>query len=293
MNHFIKSDFYAYLETWFNDFVISFENRYPQHLFKFDLKRVHSQKVADEIITIAEAIGLDPEGIALAKIIGLLHDIGRFPQFAGYSTFDDRISVDHGALGVNILRDCNLLAMLDFNDRIVVETAILHHNKARLPALEFKRCRLYSQLIRDADKLDIFRIVLDTYDGSRGAEISSLPKEGDISMKVLADLINKESVRYDHIKNQIDWIFLRIGWLFDINFNATLKMIMDRGYYAMLRSMLPETNNIGKALNIVDNYLENDFPKTLEGIGTNEGVFDCSGQQMRLSRNCDTIRISQ
>jgi hypothetical protein len=35
---------------------------------------------------------------------------------------------------------------------------------------------------------------------------------------------------------------------------------MDRGYYSMLRAMLPKTNNIMKALNIVDSYLERDLP---------------------------------
>jgi hypothetical protein len=190
--------------------------------------------------------------MALARIIGLLHDIGRFPQLAGYTTFDDWNSVDHGALGVGILHNHNLLALLDSTDQKVVETAILHHNKLRLPDIEGKRRRLYTQLIRDADKLDVFRLFLDSYNASRVAEISSLPKGEDISIKVLSDLSHKENVRYEHIKNQIDWIFLRIGWLFDINFHPTFKLIMDRGYYAMLRAMLPKTNNIKKALNILD-----------------------------------------
>ena len=259
MNQFIKNGFYAYLETWFDDFITDFENQYPQFLSKFNLKRIHSQKVAEEIITIAEVIGLESEDRALAKAIGLLHDVGRFPQFAGYTTFDDRISVDHGVLGVDILREHNLLSLLDFTDRTVVETAILHHNKARLPDIKVKRCRLHVQLIRDADKLDGFRVAQDTYTGSLGAKISSFPKGDDISMKVLADLTNNECVRYHHIKNQIDWIFFWIGWLFDINFHHTLQLIMDRGYYAMLRSMLPKTNRIIQALNAVDKFLESDL----------------------------------
>jgi putative nucleotidyltransferase with HDIG domain len=260
MNQFIKNGYYTYLKTWFDDFVISFEKQYPHFLSKFDLKRVHSQNVADEITTITEAIGLESEDTTLARIIGLLHDIGRFPQFAKYTTFDDRISADHGALGVNILRDYNLLARLDFADQKVVEAAILHHNKVRLPDLGNKRCRLYAQLIRDADKLDNFQLVIDTYNAPHVAEIYCLPRGEDISIKVLADLTHKENVCYKHIKNQIDFIFLRIGWLFDINFHPTLKLIMDRGYYAMFRAMLPKTNNIMKALNIVDTYLESNMP---------------------------------
>ena len=57
------------------------------------------------------------------------------------------------------------------------------------------------------DKLDILRVVQNSFVGSRGAGISSLPKGEDISKKVLADLTNKENVRYDHIQNKIDWLF--------------------------------------------------------------------------------------
>jgi putative nucleotidyltransferase with HDIG domain len=274
MNQLIKNGFYTYLETWLDDFISSFERQYPQFLSKFNLKRVHSQMVADEIITIAKAIGLKPEDTPLAKVIGLLHDIGRFPQFAGYTTFDDRISVDHGALGVDILSDYDLLASLDLTDRIVVETAILHHNKARLPDLADKRCHLYAQLIRDADKLDIFRVVKNTIDRPGDSEISTLPKGDDISEKVLTDVTKKEAVCKNHIKNQIDWIFFRIAWFFDINFSHTLKLIMDRGYYKMLRSMLPETDNIIKALNTIDSYLTSNLPKILESSGKNKGVIN-------------------
>jgi hypothetical protein len=49
MNQNIETGTYTYIKTWFDDFVISFENQYPQFLSQFNLKRVHSQNVADEI----------------------------------------------------------------------------------------------------------------------------------------------------------------------------------------------------------------------------------------------------
>jgi putative nucleotidyltransferase with HDIG domain len=256
MNSTINNGFYARIVTWFENYIAGFDHRDPRCRSKFDMKRQHSQTVAREIASIAQAIGLAPEDVALAKVIGLLHDVGRFLQFARYATFDDRVSVDHGVLGAAIVRENDLLAPLDPADRAVIETAILHHNKARLPELENQRCRRLAKLIRDADKLDIFRVILDSGKGSQQAEISALPGGTDVSDQVIADLCNKNLVCASHVKNQIDLIFFRIGWLLDINFGPTREMIKDRGYFAMLRSMLPETDKISTALNTVDTYLE-------------------------------------
>ena len=74
---------------------------------------------------------------------------------------------------------------LDVADRVVIETANLHHNKARLPIIEDRRCRMYVQLIRDADKLDILRVVQERLLGKHGSGTFTLPKGDDISSKVL------------------------------------------------------------------------------------------------------------
>ena len=252
----MDNGFYTHLKVWFDDYISGFERLYPQCRAKFDLKREHSHMVARETSVIAEGSGLEPRDRTLAKVIGLLHDIGRFPQAAHFTTFDDRISIDHGALGVSILYDNNVLARLNPSDQIVVETAVLHHNKHQLPKLENDRCYLFSKLIRDADKLDIFRVIRDNYNAAADEEESHLPGGTDISEKVLSDVTNKAIVRHVDIRSRIDRVFFWVAWLFDINFATTLRHIIDRGYYDMLRSMLPETGNIKKALDTVDIYLQ-------------------------------------
>ena len=48
-------------------------------------------------------MGLSKEDQDLAELIGLLHDIGRFEQVRLYHTFSDKISIDHGQKGVEVL----------------------------------------------------------------------------------------------------------------------------------------------------------------------------------------------
>ena len=87
------------------------ENEFIEYTKKFDLenkrlkgKQEHSLRVRDISKKIAENLQLDNKEIQLATLIGLLHDIARFEQYTQYGTFRDRESVDHGDLGVEILK---------------------------------------------------------------------------------------------------------------------------------------------------------------------------------------------
>ena len=40
----------------------------------------------------------------IAEAVALLHDVGRFEQYKRYGTFNDRKSVNHAALGVEIMK---------------------------------------------------------------------------------------------------------------------------------------------------------------------------------------------
>lgn len=252
--------FYTRLESWFAAYVAGFDRTDLLRRPKYDLKEAHSRRVAEECAALAGAIGLDADEAALARAIGLLHDIGRFPQVARFATFDDRISVDHGALGAEVIRTHRLLEKLEARDRLAVESAVRLHNRERLPALADERTGRLARLIRDADKLDILRVVSEQRDAADRPAAGALPPGRDLSPEVLADITAAASVRREHIRSRIDWVFFRIGWLFDVNFDPALERILERGYYAMLKSMLPPTDNVAAALAAVEAHLERRRP---------------------------------
>ena len=254
MSDLISSKKMIETKSWIDGYIDKFEKEYPLHTWAFRLKKKHSHMVLKEISDIARSIGLDEHDIALVEYIGFLHDIGRFYQMAKYSTFDDKISIDHGALGVKILRDNDILNGMDSSEKLIIETAIMFHNKAKLPFMLNKKYSLFSELVRDADKLDIFRIDRENY-LNRSSVFGKYPFGNDISDNVFNQIINKTIISNCNIQNQIDFIFLRLGWFFDINFAPTFNRILEREYYKMFRSLLPETEKISTALDTVDNYL--------------------------------------
>lgn len=137
-------------------------NGYDRKDEKVYLKIVHTYGVVDCSEEIARRMGLGEEDIFLAKIIALLHDIGRFEQLKLYDSFEPGI-FDHAQYGADILfregRIREFLPETTWDETI--ETAIRYHSAFQLPKISDSRTLLHAELIRDADKLDNCRVKLE------------------------------------------------------------------------------------------------------------------------------------
>ena len=76
------------------------------------MKQEHTGRTCKEILELAEQLALDDRQKQIAEVVALFHDVGRFPQFAEYRTFNDAQSIDHSHLGVEILRREGVLDVL-------------------------------------------------------------------------------------------------------------------------------------------------------------------------------------
>ena len=109
---------------------------------------------------IARRLSLSPDEIALAKRIGLLHDIGRFPQAQHYGTFLDKDSVSHAALGIEVLFAQGWITRFekDRSHDALIAAAIAFHSDYALPQGLSTQTRQYCHILRDSDKIDILRV---------------------------------------------------------------------------------------------------------------------------------------
>jgi hypothetical protein len=224
------------------------------------LKQAHTLRVRKETLTIASELGLTPPEQRLAECIVLLHDAGRFAQYAQYRTFADGHSENHALLGLRIIRTAGVLRGIPPYLRPLITQTIRYHNRARLPALRDRRLRLYAQLLRDGDKLDIWRLVINYYNahpGMKNHAISiGLPETPGISPEVMESLLAGRIVDSRHMRNLNDFKLLQMGWVYDVNFVPTLRLVRRRRYLEKLRDSLPEGKERERAYNAVRNVLD-------------------------------------
>ena len=97
------------------------------------LKIKHTYEVVKKSEYIANGLKLDKENIELAKIIALLHDIGRFEQIKGFKEFDDT-KIEHAEFGVKVLFKDNLIRKFIKEEKYdnIIQKAIYNHNKYKI-----------------------------------------------------------------------------------------------------------------------------------------------------------------
>jgi hypothetical protein len=64
-------------------------------------------------------------------------------------------------LAIDVIKEENLLADLEPSERIFIEEAVRFHNMLEPPSKIKSSTRKYINLIRDADKLDIWRVFVE------------------------------------------------------------------------------------------------------------------------------------
>lgn len=190
------------------------------------LKYFHTLEVASISYRIASDLGLSEEDRELALLIGYLHDIGRFEQITRVKTFKDKV-LDHADNGVRLLFDEGVLRKYIRTSKYdeIIKKAIRNHNKYEILDDVTERERLFANIIRDSDKIDILRVRREYYQDKIIVPPSS----------AVLDCIDEEKpVQIKDIKNKSDSILCVLAFIFDFNYDASLNVLKEKGYYEQL-----------------------------------------------------------
>lgn len=209
-----------------------------------DLKTEHTRRVCQAIMDIGSSLDLSNEDLCMAEASGLLHDIGRFEQYSRYRTFMDYRSEDHAALGVKVIQANRVLDDLEPNVADIIIRLVRYHNRAALPVGVEKRFLFFLKLLRDSDKVDIWRVVTECYqngDNNRNRSIGlDLPDIDRVSDSVYESLMNGKLVQMEDLETLNDFKLLQIGWIYDVNFPRTFQIVMENDFLTIIRNVLPQ-----------------------------------------------------
>ncbi len=221
-------------------YIECFEN----YIKSFDLsnenlkrKKEHTYRVMKFCNFIAKDLGLNEQDIFLANVIGLFHDIGRFYQYEKYGKFHDWQTIDHGEISVEILKDKKMID--DIEEKELVFTAIQNHNKIKVEDNKSERERLFCDLIRDADKLDILNLVIE-------GRIKVNSYEEKYSEEAITTLLEGKSIDLSKFNRKVDQSLVKIGLINDLVFPVTKRYVIKHEIIDQVISIYKQKNQVEK-----------------------------------------------
>jgi hypothetical protein len=233
----------------FRKYVCGFYGKNEDSDSAIRMKEKHSERVAAECIDLAASLDLEQHDIRIAGIIGILHDIGRFPQFARYGNYIDGRSGNHGKLGASVISETGILSCISPKHRDIIINTVSMHNRHAIPE-NITGCELtFLKLIRDADKIDILKVVTEHYTGKNREKAIQieLPETGIISQKILDAVLSKKNAGYSDVRSIDDLKLMQIGWVYDFNFPRTCRIVKERNYLEIICSQLPDFPGVNTA----------------------------------------------
>lgn len=229
----------------FESHVESFRKGTPEDVANIDLKKDHSLRVLHEAQSITRSLDLGPEFAGLCHLAALFHDLGRFIQYQTYHTFNDKVSEDHGRLGLKVLRRTGVLKGLGPREQGLVRTAVLLHNRRFLPRGLRPDAALAVRIVRDADKLDIFPVLLKYFAPNAPLNLVVMlnlkPHQTEYTPAILSQVMARGLAEYNDMVWINDFKLLICSWVYDLNFPATRRAVLERGYLDATIGLLPDT----------------------------------------------------
>lgn len=221
---------------------------YDEQSKDIKLKIVHIYGVIEKSEYIGKRLNLSEEEIQLAKLIALLHDIGRFEQQTATKEFEDYKGFDHAEYGIKILFEDGLIRKFIQDDKYddIIYKAIINHNRYKIEEGLDEKTLLQAKIIRDADKLDNFR-VKDTEKFESMFLNKEVIEHENISPKIYETFMDCKLIDVRDRITQIDFWVSVIAFMFDLNFNISLQYILGNDYINKLIDRLEYKNEDTKA----------------------------------------------
>ena len=205
------------------------------------VKIAHTYRVAE----IAEkiAVSIAEASADFAWMLGLLHDIGRFEQITRYGTLKDAVSVDHAELGADILFRDNLFDMFVPKEELdagklqrikaVAENAVRLHNKLKLPDNLDAQTEMYTKILRDADKADIFRVLTEPPYDESSQNLLNLAVRDEV-MRCVKEHRCVPRTSAAGQANELEVLIAQCCMAFEVEFEASRRIIAGQGYLKKL-----------------------------------------------------------
>jgi hypothetical protein len=255
----IPRELISTLRSAFDEYVIPFKSA-PYNLDPMIGKTiVHSAKVVENILILAEYLELSENEKAVAEIAAQFHDIGRFWLLLPENS---RVEIsDHADGSIEYLKTNKSFLQLDEPTQTIILEVIKNHNKPDLPKKDGEAILFYVKLLRDADKLDSWRATSEyiTRKGGKPNMVTELIiSEKSVVTPAFCKIIIEGGIpSKSDIVTFNDFIIFQMSWIFDLHFKKSFQILNQRQYMRHLYDSLPKNDNVIEIYRMIRIYLEN------------------------------------
>lgn len=240
---------------------------YDQNNDKVRLKIVHTYGVVKQAENVCRRKNMNLEDTSLAKLIALLHDIGRFEQLKRFDSFEPA-TMDHAAYGVQILFEEGMIRCFVEDEQWdeIIRTSIAKHSDFVLEGVTNPRTLFHARLIRDADKLDNFRVKLKddfvTFMGVTEEETGAL----EITPKIYEAVFRNSTILSADRVTKMDYWVSYLVHIFDLNFRESMDIVAENNYMERLVRRVPYSNpDTARKMQAIQKHAE-EYIKEFKGV---------------------------
>lgn len=243
------------------DTFANYVKNYNDNDSKVKLKIEHTYRVAGLCQMIGASQGLTGEELDLCWLTGMLHDIGRFEQLRRFNTFNDAMSVDHAMLGCEILFKDGMIRDFvqdDGEDKLLYD-AIGCHSAYKIPENFDERTKMFSNILRDADKIDILKVNCDfPLEEIYNATTEEI-KNGDVTLEVMEAVRERHTVLRSLKKTAIDNVVGHISLVFELVYPESVEIVKKQGYLDKMMAFESDNEKTRRAFvtirDIINDYM--------------------------------------
>lgn len=209
---------------------------------KVKLKIAHTYRVAELCERIAVSLGMRGEEVDLAWLLGMLHDVGRFEQLRRYGTFIDAESIDHAALGADILFKDGAIRdyVSDAVEDVLIEDAVRVHSAYRVPEELLERTKIFSYILRDADKIDILRVNVEVPLEEIYNTTTEELRHALVTETVMESFFEHHAVLRSLKRTPVDHVVGHCSLVFELVYPESLRIVREQGYLKRLMDFWTE-----------------------------------------------------
>lgn len=230
---------------------------------KVEVMKQHSLRVSSLAGQLAVALNLGKEDVALARISGLLHDLGMFPQLMSITDEDASVNSDKAATTLQEIERVKIFKDADPEATNLIQQAIRYHNSTLLPGNLTERELLFVKILRDADKLDHLEVfatqTTQSYTEVNGYHALHLSPRRGVSDQVARTARSGKMVGTEVLETYDDLKVMQLSRIYDLNFKASFRIVAHGRYIDKIYGTLPKRDDVIDIYRVVRIFIENQF----------------------------------